>query len=58
MLLVLRGLVLACMDEPVLPVVLAVFLVPEAPSLCLAVAAVPPAGLEEAGRVALSCFLP
>lgn len=56
-LLVLRGLTLAWVDEPVLPVVFAVFLAPEAPSRCLAVAAVPPAGLEEAGRVALCCFL-
>lgn len=56
-LLVLRGLALVCVDEPALPVVLAVFLVPVAPSLCLVVAAVPPVGLEEAGRVALCSFL-
>lgn len=54
---VLRGLGLTCVDEPALPVVLAAFLVPVAPSLCLVVAAVPPAGLEEAGRVALCSFL-
>lgn len=52
-----RGLALAWVDEPVLPGVLVVFLVPEAPSLCLPVAAAPPTGLEEGGRVALCCFL-
>lgn len=56
-LLVLRGLGLGCEDEPDLGAVLAVFLVPEAPSLCLNVAAAPPAALEEAGRVELGCFL-
>lgn len=56
-LLVLRGLALACEDEPVLTVVLVVFLVPEAPSLCLAVAGAPAAGLEAAGREELCCFL-
>lgn len=56
-LLVLRGLALGCVDEPVLGVVLAVFLVPEAPSLCLGVAAVPLAALDEAGRVELCSFL-
>lgn len=57
MVLVLRAYVLVWVDEPVLPVVLAVFLVPEAPSLCLVVGAVPPTVLEEVGRVALCCFL-
>lgn len=57
LLLALRGFALACVDEPALPVVLAVFLVPEAPSLCLAMAAAPPAGLEDAGTAALCCFL-
>lgn len=52
-----RGLALAWVDEPALPVDLLVFLVPDAPSLCLVVAAVLPAGLEEAGMVALCCFL-
>lgn len=51
------GLALACVDDPVLTVVLVVFLAPEAPSLCFAVAAVPPAGLDDAGGVALGCFL-
>lgn len=56
-LLVLRGLALGCKDEPVLGAVLAAFLAPEAPSLCLGVAVAPPAALEEAGRVELCCFL-
>lgn len=56
-LLVFRVLALVCVDEPVLTVVLVVFLAPEAPSLCLAVAAAPPVCLDEAGRVALCCFL-
>lgn len=56
-LLVLRGLVLAWVDEPVLPVVLVTFLAPAAPSLCLVEAAALPAVFEEAGRVALCCFL-
>lgn len=56
-LLVLRGLALAWLEEPVLPEGLLAFLAPEAASLCLVGAAVPPAGLDEAGRVALGCFL-
>lgn len=56
-LLVLRGLVLACVAEPVLTVVLAVFLPPEETSLCLAVAPALPAGLEVAGGAAPCCFL-
>lgn len=53
----LRGLALAWVDAAVLPAALLAFLVPVAPSLCLTAAPVPPAGLEEAGRVALCCFL-
>ena len=57
-LLALRGLALACPEEPVLPVVLPAFLAAEAPSRCLVVAAAaPPAGLEEADRAAPCCFL-
>lgn len=56
-LLVLRGLALGCEDEPALGAVLAAFLVPEAPSLCLGAAAAPPAALEVAGRAELGSFL-
>lgn len=55
-----RVLVLAWVDVLALPPAVAAllaFLVPVAPSLCLTAAPVPPAGLEEAGRVALCCFL-
>lgn len=56
-LLVFRGLALAWLEEPVLPEGLLALLAPEAASLCLVGAAVPPAGLDEAGGVALGCFL-
>lgn len=56
-LLAFRGLALAWLEEPVLPEGLLAFLAPGAASLCLVGAAVPPAGLDEAGGGALGCFL-
>lgn len=56
MVLVCRGLDLACVDGTVLPAVLVVFLAPGAPSLCFVRVAVPPVGLVVEGTVALCCF--
>lgn len=55
MVLVCRGLALACVDAPALPVVLAAFLAPGAPSLCRVTVA-PPA-LVAVAAAALCCFL-
>lgn len=57
-LLVCRGLALACVDVPVLPVVLAGFLAPGAPSVSLAaVVVVPPVALEPGATLLFCCFL-
>ncbi|MEQ2257573.1 hypothetical protein ILYODFUR_036107 [Ilyodon furcidens] len=64
MVLVCLGLALSSVVVPFLPVVLAVFLAPGAPSLCLVavvvvvlVVVVPPAALEAMGTAVLCCFL-
>lgn len=60
MVLVCRGLALACSDVPALPVVLVVFLAPGVPSLCLVavvVVVVPPAALAVVATAVLCCFL-